>query len=426
MRQHPLELTRLHPCLRDPVLDTMNFLNEVTAQFPAATSFAPGRPLEKHFRSERILRDALATAGSSLDAKMQYGPAKGIAAAAIAKMLANDEAIRVEPEDVVVTVGAQEAMFLAVLALRDERGESVLLVQEPCYVGILGVARMVGMPIEPVASGPDGLSLEALEEAVRRVEAAGKRAAAVYVCPDFSNPEGTTMPLAERRALLRFAAEHELLVVEDNAYGMFSFDGERLPTLKSLDDEGVVVYLGTFSKLIFPGIRVGFVAAGQRITDGTGASRRLADELGKLKSMLTVNTPPASQLAVLSVLERCDHSLAAFERDAITSYRESRDALLSALEKHFPDAGALGVSWNRPSGGFFLTVEVPFDATDALLQRSAGVHGVIWVPMRYFYVRDRGRRQIRLAFSYVPQEQIDEGIARFARFVREAAEAARG
>ncbi len=416
-----LRASHLHACLADPVLDTMNFLNEVTMRFPRAISFAPGRPLERHFDSRRVLGEMLASVTATseeLDKRMQYGPAKGIICEAIAKMLRVDEKIEAAAEDIVITVGCQEAMFLAALSLRDAERQNVLLVAEPSYVGIVGASKMCDMPIEPVACGPDGLSLQSLRETIASVAASGKRVAAVYVCPDFSNPDGTTMPLASRRELLALAHTNDFLILEDNAYGMFAFDGERLPTLKSQDEHGHVVYLGTFSKLIFPGIRVGFMVAGQRVEHGSKTTS-LADELGKLKSMITVNTPPASQLAVLAILEQNQYSLENLERAAIASYRNNRDGLLDALARHLPDAAALGISWNRPAGGFFLTVHVPFEVTDDLLRHSASAHEVIWVPMQYFYLRSGGERQIRLAFSYVDHDRIDEGIARFGTFLRE-------
>ncbi|HEY0640038.1 MAG TPA: PLP-dependent aminotransferase family protein, partial [Pseudonocardiaceae bacterium] len=238
---------------------------------------------------------------------------------------------------------------------------------------------------------------------------------------DFANPSGASMAVPDRERLLAVARDEDLLVVEDNPYGFFSRDDEQRPTLKSLDRERRVVYLGSFAKTAFPGARVGYVLADQEVVDADGRRTLLADQLAKLKSMLTVNTSSISQAVIGGMLLRHGCKLRAANADTIGFYRNSLERLLSLLERHFPPGS--GVTWNAPGGGFFLVVNVPFQADDAALVRSAREHGVLWTPMYPFYLGGGGRRQLRLSCSYVTGARMDEGVRRLAEFV--AAETAR-
>lgn len=424
-----LELADLHSSLSDPLLDTMNFLNEIANRFPDAISFAPGRPYDQPFdaavvasylqRYERHLEQdrglSHEQAGSLL---FQYGRTKGQIHDLVATTIGNDDGVEASPEAVLVTVGAQEGMLLVLRALiRDQR--DVLLIGSPCYLGITGAARLLDAPVEVVPEGDAGLEPEAVRERVHRLRAAGRRPRLLYVIPDFANPSGVRMPLATRERLLRMAAEEQLLLLEDNPYGFFARDDTDLPVLKRLDRDRRVIYLGTFAKTCFPGARVGYLVADQPVRAGAGPDRLLADELAKLKSMTTVNTSPLSQAAIGGMLlaHRC--RLRESNRDRIAAYRDRLERLAAALERHFP-AGTRersGVGWRVPDGGFFLVMRVPFEADEAALSRSARQHGVLWTPMSYFYPTGGGRRQLRLSASYLPTDQIDEGVRRLAGLV---------
>lgn len=425
----------LHRSVSDPVLDTMNFLNEVTFRYPDAISFAPGRPFDGFFDVEQIFThirdyiDHLAAGGGSpdqiKDALFQYGPASGRIRDVIADWLRQDEDVDVPAESIVVTVGCQEAMFLTLRALiRDP--EDVLLVSSPCYVGITGAARLLNITAIPVPERPDGFHCADLEAAVRAAHAAGRRPRACYVMPDHTNPSGTTMSLATRRDLLDLAERLDLLILEDSPYRLVS-PGRQLPTLKSLDSERRVVHLGSFSKTLFPGARVGFAVADQLVDLGDGTTGLLADELAKIKSMVTVNTSPLSQAAVAGMLLAAGGRASTLNTRTSAYYGDAMRRTLDRLDECLPAArrDALGVRWNRPSGGFFLAVTVPFRADNAALARSADEFGVIWTPMSYFYPDGpAGHDGIRLSISYLTHEQITEGIGRLARFIE--AESAMG
>ncbi len=419
----------LHGSLSDPLLDTMNFLNEVTVRYPAAISFAPGRPQEEPFDAgtiadhlgaytEHLSRERGMSAPDISRALFQYGRTNGQIHDLVARTVENDEGIKVSPDALVITVGAQEGMLLALRALI--RGpEDVILVSSPCYVGITGAARLLDANVEPVPEGPEGFDPDELRAAASRVRAAGRRPRAFYVVPDFANPSGTSMSVEARRALLSVAAEEDLLILEDNPYGFFSRTGERRPTVKALDTDRRVIYLGSFAKTCLPGARVGYAIADQEVRAADGTVTLLADQLSKIKSMTTVNTSPLSQAVIGGMLVRAGCRLHEASTEKIELYRTKMNAMLDALERHLPSSlrGAGGVSWNAPDGGFFAVVSVPFAADNEALIRCANEYRVLWTPMSYFYLDGGGRHQLRLSSSYLNVAEIEEGIGRLCDFI---------
>ncbi|GAA1940010.1 PLP-dependent aminotransferase family protein [Kitasatospora viridis] len=428
-----LPLGELHASLADPLLDAMTLLNEVTERYPDALSFAPGRPHDGFFEPEAVhayldtylahLAERSLSRGAVRTALFQYGPTKGIIADLVARTLANDEGLDVAPEALVLTVGAQEGMLLVLRALC-ATPEDVLLVSSPCYVGVTGAARLLDLATVPVPEGPGGgPDRRAVHEAARAVRASGRRPRALYVVPDFANPSGTSMPVPARAELLAAAAEEGLLVIEDNPYGFFAREPGERPTLKALDRRRQVVYLGSFAKTCFPGARLGYVVADQQVTGPGGRTGLLADELAKLKSMTTVNTPALSQAVIGGMLLRHDCRLRPATAPARAHYAANLAVLLRELERHFPTAERvrLGLSWNEPEGGFFAVLDVPFTADEAAMERCARDHGVLWTPMAPFYPAGGGERRLRLSISALSERQIEAGVARLADFIRESA-----
>lgn len=420
----------LKGCFGDPLLEVMNFLNEVVLRYPEAVSFAPGRPAERHFDVEgslakipRFVEHRAAAAGMAPLAVWndlgQYNKTNGIINDLVARQIEIDEGIRAEPGSIVVTCGCQEGMVLLLLGLFDP-AEDVLLVSDPTYIGIPGLARMMGISMVPIATGENGLDPAAVAAGIETVKRSGKRPRALYDIPDFNNPLGTRMPVEARRALLGLARENGMLIFEDNPYGQFSYDGQPLPTLKALDEHGVVIYMGSFSKTLFPGLRMGFLVADQDVITPEGRRVPLAAELSKVKSLTTVTSPPLLQAIIAGILLENDGSLRPLMREKLPTYRENRDRMLASLDRHLGGVDRVdGVRWNRPEGGFFLTLTLPFDFDEACLQTCARDYGVIVCPMSFFALTAGREREVRLSFSYVTPEQIEEGIARFARFVRE-------
>lgn len=417
----------LKGCFADPLLDVMNFLNEVVHRYPEAVSFAPGRPAERWFDVEKSLGAArvwvdhhAARSGLSPEAVWndlgQYNKTNGIINDLIARQLEKDEGIAAAPGSIIVTTGCQEGMAILLLALIDPAADA-LLVSDPTYIGIPGLARMMGITMIPVPTGEEGLTPEAVRAGISEARAKGLRPRALYDIPDFNNPLGTRMPVPARRALLDLARENGLLIWEDNPYGMFSYDGDPLPTLKALDEHGVVLYMGSFSKTLFPGLRLGYLVADQHVLLPSGERVPLAAELSKVKSLTTVNTSTVIQAIAGGLLLESGGSLAPLMTGKLPFYRANRDRMLACLEQELGEGGP--VSWNRPQGGFFLTLSLPFEFTPERLTECARDYGVIVCPMSFFALTSGRERQVRLSFSYVTEAQIEEGIGRFARFVHD-------
>ncbi|MEV1146556.1 PLP-dependent aminotransferase family protein [Micromonospora sp. NPDC049799] len=421
-----LHVADLHPAVDDPALNSMNFLNEVAQHYPDAVSLAAGRPYEEFFdvdalhrhldRFRRHLADDLGQSPAQVHRTLfQYGRTKGIVHHLVARNLAVDEGITVDEEAVVVTVGCQEAMFLVLRALRSSPRD-VLLAVAPTYVGLTGAARLLDLPVWPVAGGPTGVDLADLRAQVRAARAGGLRPRACYLMPDFANPSGASISVADRRRLLDLAAEQDLLLVEDNPYGLFpAGDGDRPPTLKALDTARRVVYLGSFAKTVLPGARVGYVVADQRVAGSDGTVGLLADQLAKIKSMVTVNTSALAQAVVGGALLEHGCSLVAATVRERAAYARNLRHLVAGLARRFGDPSP--VRWNVPAGGFFVVVTVPFAVDDALLHRSAREYGVLWTPMAHFYDDGAPVDALRLSISAVTPEEIDVGLDRLAALV---------
>lgn len=428
-----VEISRgdLHVSVWDPVATSMNFLNEVADRYPDAISLAAGRPYDGFYsvddveRYLRIYVDHLRAKGFTEERVrglvLQYGRTNGQLGSLIARMLEVDHDIMVPAESVMVTAGCQEAMVIALRALCGEP-DDVLLAVDPCYVGMTGAARVLGVEVVGVPEGVDGPDPRSVAAVARRVRAEGKRPRALYVVPNFANPSGASMPVPTRRGLLDVAAEQDLLVFEDDPYGLFGLDDEPRPTLKSLDTDGCVIYLGSFAKSCFPGARVGFLVADQVVVDESGGRTLLAEEMSAIKSMVTVNTSPISQAVIGGVLVESDCSLRAANQDKIAFYRRNLRTLVTALEDHFPQAerDRHGVRWNVPGGGFFVVVDVPFPADKKMLEISADRYGVLWTPMSFFY-QSGGHHELRLSCSYLEPGRIREGVRRLSRLIDEMA-----
>lgn len=423
--------TDLHPAFSDPLLSSMNFLNEVSSRFPNALSLAAGRPYEGFFYVEDIHRylrtycDYLRTEHGYDEqqvatALMQYGRTNGLIHELIARHLKVDEGIDADPEAVVVTNGCQEAMYLVLRALRTNP-QDVLLVVSPAYVGITGAARLAEMPVRTVRGGPEGVDIRDLVTVLERARGEGLRPRACYIVPDFANPTGLRTSLKARRELLRLAVREDILLVEDNPYGLYPLDSNRYPTLKSMDTDHSVIYLGSFAKSCFPGARVGYVVADQAVAEPGLGLWYLADELSKAKSMLSVNTSPIAQAVVAGKLLESGCSLMKANQREASVYRDKLRQMLDGLDVRFPadpSGGPRQVRWATPDGGFFVVLSVPFRVTDRLLERCAREYGVLWTPMRHFYEGSSAQNQLRLSCSALTAKELEEALDRLAAFIR--------
>jgi 2-aminoadipate transaminase len=331
------------------------------------------------------------------DTALQYCTAQGDAGLRerICDVMALEE-VRAHPDEVVVTVGSQQALDLLARIFIDPG--DVVLVEAPSYVGALGAFAAYQADVVHVAMDDDGLIPEALKEAIRRAAAAGRQAKFLYTVPNFHNPAGVTLAAGRRHRILDICRRAGLLVVEDNPYGLLGFDGEPMRALRA-DDEGVV-YLGTFSKTFAAGVRVGWAVAPAAIREKLILAAESAILCHSSFSQLTVR----EYLTTQPWLEQI--------KDFRELYRERRDATLSALSRMMP-----GCRWTRPGGGFYVWLRLP-DGVDAkaMLPRAISSR-VAYVPGTGFYADGSGGQYARLCYSFPSPDRITEGIRRLAAVI---------
>lgn len=406
-------------------LDVMNFLNEISSHFPSAISFASGRPAEQfldasrwgtamtQFASYFAERNELSLE-RAYKLLAQYGRTNGMINELIAEHLAIDQAMSCSDSNIVVTAGCQEAIELCVKTLcRDH--DDVVLVRTPTYIGITGVCESSGIEMASFSGARAGM-LDGLANAVERLERAGKTPKLLYLIPDFDNPTGDVLSARERTDILAFCAARGIVILEDNPYGMYRFEGDAVPTMFALDRHGCVIYLGTFSKTICPSLRVGFAALPTAWFGDEAQARAIRDELSQRKSFITVNTSQISQAIVGGILLQEKGSLRAMAVPALDFYRDSRNTMLQCLGEQFADWRGQ-VSWNIPAGGFFLSVFLPFPFGAEEAAHCAKDYGVLVMPLSFFALDRADDQHVRLAFSNVGAADIRSGIERFARFV---------
>jgi 2-aminoadipate transaminase len=331
---------------------------------------------------------------------LQYCTAQGDAGLRerICDIMALEE-IRAHPDEIVVTVGSQQALDLLTRIFIDPG--DVVLAEAPSYVGALGAFASYQASVVHVAMDGEGLIPEALEEAIRRTAAAGKRAKFLYTVPNFHNPAGVTLAIARRRRILEICQRAGLLVVEDNPYGLLGFDGEPMRALRADDDEGVV-YLGTFSKTFAAGVRVGWAVAPAAIRDKLVLAAESAVLCHSSFSQLTVreylNTQPwLEQIKTFREL-----------------YRERRDATLGALDTMMPP----GCQWTRPGGGFYVWLRLPDGINSKAMLPRAISSRVAYVPGTGFYADGSGSQYARLCYSLPDPDRIREGVRRLASVIQ--------
>jgi DNA-binding transcriptional MocR family regulator len=372
--------------------------SEVRALFavasrPEVVSLAGGMPFVEALPSDDVLevvRQVLDEHGSSA---LQYGGGQGHPGLRdqLARLMAA-EAIESDPEDIVVTTGAQQALDLIGKIFIDPG--DLIAVEAPAYVGALTAFGAYEPRYLQLEIDDDGMLVEQLEEALVR----GERPKFVYTCPNFGNPSGVTLSYERREHLTALCRETGIPIIEDNPYGLLRFEGESLPALRTLDPDNVI-YLGTVSKVFSPGVRVGWALAEQSVVQRLVLAKEAADLCGSSFTMLVTERYLADE-------DRWRSNLASL----VETYRSRCGAMLDAIDEGFPD----GAMWTRPEGGFYVWVTLP-DWVDTRAMLAAAVERrVAYVPGTAFYPDGRGGNQMRLAFCYPSEDRIREGIARLA------------
>lgn len=368
------------------------------ASRPEVVSLAGGMPNISGLPLESVadaLADLMAARGTTA---LQYGSGQGDPE--LRRQICDVmglEGISAHPDDVVVTVGSQQGLDL-VARLFCDPGD-VVVCEAPSYVGALGVFSAYQAEVVHVEMDPSGLVPEALAAALDRIDAAGRRAKLLYTVPSFHNPAGVTLSAARRTQVLEVCRSADLLIVEDNPYGLLGFDAEPAHPLRAEADG--VIYLGSFSKTFAPGFRIGWVLAPPGVRD----------KLVLAQESATLCPPTFSQLAISSYLSRCDWQRQI--KDFTEMYRERRDALLSALPEYFPP----GTTWTLPAGGFYVWVTLPAGLDSKAMLPRAVTSRVAYVPGTAFYADGQGQASLRLSYCYPPPERIVEGVRRLGAVI---------
>jgi len=354
---------------------------------PEVTSFAGGLPSPDTFPVERVLASTQAILTTAPMPALQYGPTEGYMQ--LREWIAarhSNASVHIDPSDVLITTGSQQALDLLGKTLIDPG--SRVLVETPTYLGALQAFSLSEPTYVSVPSNEHGPRPEMLTKEVLN----GARF--MYCLPNFQNPTGRRIPLAQRQQLAEVAADAGLLIVEDDPYGALSYKGDVLPTLKSLIPDNVV-YLGSFSKVLTPGLRVGYLIAPQALHRKLVQAKQAAD----------LHTPSFNQRIVYECVK--DGFLDTHVPTICDLYRQRCEVMLEAMQTHFPKS----VTWNRPEGGMFIWVNLPSGMDSVELLQKAIAENIAFVPGAPFFANDPQRNTLRLSFVTVSPERIRRGIA---------------
>ena len=306
--------------------------------------------------------------------------------------------------DVVLTTGSMQAIILATQAL--SRPGDTAVVEGFCYSGTLGVLRQYGLNLQGVALDEDGMRIDALDETLTRLAAEGKRVAFVYTIATHQNPTGSIMPATRRRQLLEVCRKHHVLVLEDDCYADVLFEGEVPRAIYADAQPGEVIYLGSFSKILGPGVRLGYFIAPEALTTQLLAFKRDGG---------------TNALASMVVAEYMKDHLWSHVKDVCDAVRHKRDVLFESLRRELGDL----VDFTRPRGGLFSWVRLPEDIDTAAIAQLAKERGLTYGTGRAFDPADRDVKFLRLAFGFVDADLIAEGVALLGECIEGAAPGSR-
>jgi 2-aminoadipate transaminase len=368
---------------------------------PDVISLAGGLPDTSTFAPELYAKLMSQVAAESTARALQYGPTEGMAAAVqcIVEVMAA-EGTSIDPANAIVTTGGQQVIDLVCKTLIDPG--DVIVAEAPTYPGAVPTFGAYQADVVQIEMDSDGMPIDELESVLDRLAGEGRRPKFVYTIPNFQNPGGVTMSLPRRRRLVEVARERELLVLEDNPYGLLRYEGEPLPTLYSLD---VSLGAGGGGGDLSPGLRLGWAVAPRAVLEKLNLGKQGADLCSSPMTQLFVSAyfaerTPAGAPAWIEYVERLKKL-----------YRRRRDVMFDALQEHFGERA----SWTRPQGGLFVWATLDGVDTTDLMGRS---NGVAFVPGRSAYMDGRsGSSSMRLNFAGVPDEDIREGIKRISAIV---------
>ena len=373
-------------------------------QLPGMISLAGGLPNPKAFPVEEIHECIEKVFKNHIFSALQYGATEGLPLlrSILAKRMSEREGMDCEVHDLMITNGAQQALTLLSFVFLDP-GDTIIT-GAPTYLGATQAFHAFEANIESIPLGDNGFDVQSLKRNLKRLHRNDLFPKFIYTVPSFQNPSGVTIPLEARRELLDIASEYDLLIIEDDPYGELVFEGDPVPTIKSLDTKGRVIYMSTFSKILAPGFRLGWVIASEEILNKFTLAKQSAD----------LCTNSFGQYVAYEYIKGgyLDIQLVKIQK----MYRDKRDLMLEAIEEFFPRKG---VKWTIPRGGMFLWVSLPRRVNTRVMFKRAVANKVAYVVGDAFFPDGSGHNTMRLNFSYARDEEIREGIRRLGQALEE-------
>jgi 2-aminoadipate transaminase len=376
-------------------------LLKVTRQ-PDVISFAGGLPGPETFPVKELEEISCQVLREKGAIALQYGPTEGEMPfrEEIAKRMQREKP-SIKPENILITAGSQQGLDIISKVFLDPK--DIVVLELPSYIGGLQAfsayrAKMIGVPQDD-----QGMRMDLLEKVLKKLAKKSKKPKFIYVVPDFQNPSGATMSLERRKKLLELAYEHEVPVVEDSPYKDLRYSGESVPAIYSLDTQDQVIVLGTFSKILGPGLRLAWLMA----------PTVWMDRMVVAKQSMDLCSPTYTQLIAVEFMKR---ELLPKQIEKIRKvYGRKLAVMLEALRRYMPK----GVRWSRPEGGLFLWVKLPKNMSANELFPKAIENKVAYVVGSAFHCNGKGQCTMRLNFSFPSEQQIDEGIQRLAKMIEE-------
>lgn len=363
-------------------------------------SFAGGLPASELFPVEEMKKVSVKVLDENGEEALQYSGSQGYLPLRnhIAKRMNEKGKTNVKAEDILVTSGSQQALDFAGNVFLDEG--DIVLCESPSYLGALNAFKGYKPEIMEVPTDKEGMITEELEKMLKE----NAKVKFIYVIPDFQNPTGITWSLDRRKKFMEVVNKYEIPVIEDNPYGELRYEGEFLPALKSFDTKGLVIYLGTFSKIFCPGYRLGW----------TCASKDILQKFITCKENSDLQTSTIGQRELSKYID--DYDLDEHVEKIKSTYKKRRDLMLDCMEKEFPE----GVSFTHPHGGLFTWVKLPEKLNAQDLMKKCVENKVAYVPGGFFFPEGNKENYFRLNYSSSKEEKIVEGIKRLGDVLKEA------
>lgn len=359
-------------------------------------SFGGGLPAPEAFPKEKLYQVSHKVFTELATVSMQYGTTEGYyKLRCTIKDLMAKQSIEVDADEIIITTGSQQGLDLTAKVFLDEG--DLIACENPTYLAAINAFEPFMPHFMEIDMDDDGLKVDVLEAQLE----AGKRIKFLYTIPNYQNPSGRTLSLERRKRLLTLAEKYDFLIVEDNPYGEITYEGDQLPSIKSLDASQRVIYISTFSKIVCPGFRIGWVTA----------NKEILNKYVLLKQGTDLHTSMLPQVMIDEYFRQYDYLEKVNEN--IQIYKNRRDVMLNGIRTHFPE----GIRFSVPKGGMFIWVELPNHMNAGSLLEKAIEQGVAFVPGAAFHPNGGGENTLRLNFTNMDEEKISEGIEKLGKII---------